>query len=145
MRSILAFALFAQCHAELVWSNDCRASLALDTDNCPDVDSCDNDELLTSELSRDDYQFLEFHAGNVALLDKYSLSSFDTNKLFARMDDTNTNPVTSFGLVKGIDGDRSGFWAVCPETGTFDVMSSITVQIDTSCYWSVSKPSQKGL
>ena len=141
------FVLFVQCYAEVVVTNDCRASLALDAVSCPPgvSDACDIDELLTIELSRDDYQFLEFHAGNIDLLNKYALSSFDTNKLFARLDDTNTNPITSFGLVKGVSTERSGFWAICPTTGTFDSTGLAEEQITTGCYWSAGKPSQKGL
>ena len=143
---VLSFVLFVQCHAEVLLSNDCRASLALDTQNCPSgLDNCDIDDLITSELNRDDYQYLEFHAGNVDLLNKYALSAFDTSKLFARMDDTDTNPLTSFGLVKGVSAAYAGYWAVCPATGTFDSSSNLDGLVSASCYWSEHTPSQKGL
>ena len=145
MRFIVFNLLLVQCHAELVWTNDCRASLALDTDNCPDANVCDHGNLLQTELDRNDYQYLEFHADNMDLLETYAMSSFDTNKLFARMDDTGNETVTSFGLVKGVTGEHSGFWAICPETGTFESGLSGDAQISSACYWSATQPSQKGL
>merc|ERR1712070_1101454 len=74
--------------------------------------------------------------------DPWANSIFAQDKIFAFISDNKIK--ASIGLVKSDSEERSGYFALCPSTASFDATAVID-NIDTYCYWSGLRVRQMGL